>query len=80
MAHQNIQIVKIAFKSGRAITTAVHGITAIQKQDSTGYTSIMWRDVTPEQYTTLKSFHPDLEKLSSINVGQVEAVSIIDNI
>ena len=80
MATHNVQIIKIAFKSGRHILTALHGLQATQKPDCSGYVNMTWRNVTNEQFKTLKHFHPELEVLGSVNVAQVEAITTIDEL
>ena len=80
MATHNIQVIKIAFKSGRHILTALHGLQATQKADGANYVNMSWCNVTNEQFKTLKHFHPTLECLASVNVAQVEAITTIDEL
>jgi hypothetical protein len=80
MSVPKIQIVNIALKSGASILTALTGLKTIQKPDMSGYMDVTWTNVTKDQFSTLKPFHPNLVRMCSVNVAQIEAISIVDEI
>ena len=71
-------IINIMFKSGTTLQTAVKAIKAVQRTDKTGYTDVMWADVDEQTFNVLAVNHPQICKLDSLNVGQVEAITIIN--
>ena len=64
------------FKSGATLQTAVKAIKTVQKTDKTGYTDVTWADVDEQTFNVLAIKHPLICKVDSLNVGQVEAITI----
>ena len=78
----DITIVNVKFKSGQGITVPVTKLQARQSDDLSKYTSVTWSNVSQAKLRELRRAYPEmgLGHLESLNVSQVEAITVLETI
>ncbi len=78
----SIYVINVLLKSGHNIKLAVHAFKARQKDDMTGYIDIQFNPVDRQELARIRTSLRDMTicTLSSLNVGQVEAITVLHEI